>query len=101
LPLWFLAVFLLLAVVAPAQHALHSRQPWLLVTTLPVVALLLDRVQGTAVAPIGYLNYLVVFGFCQELGFLYADGTLVRARRRWSASPSPPQPARRCSRWRG
>ena len=83
MPLWFLAVFLLLAVVAPAQHALHSRRPWLLVATLPVVALLLDQVQGTAFAPLGYLNYLVVFGFCQELGFLYADGALVRARRRW------------------
>lgn len=83
MPLWFLAVFLLLAMVAPAQHALHRRWPWLLLPALPVLALLLDRLQGTALAPLGYLNYLVVFGFSQELGFLYADGALVRARRRW------------------
>jgi hypothetical protein len=83
MPLWFLAVFLLLAVLAPAQHAVHRRWPWALLPVLPVVALLLDRLQGTALAPVGYLNYVVVFGFSQELGFLYADGRLVRARRRW------------------
>lgn len=83
MPLWFLAVFLLLAVLAPAQHALHRRWPWALLCALPVVALLLDRLQGTALAPVGYLNYVVVFGFSQELGFVYADGALVRARRRW------------------
>lgn len=83
MPLWFLAVFLLLAVLAPAQHALHRRWPWALLPVLPVVALLLDRLQGTGLAPLGYLNYVVVFGFSQELGFLYADGALVRIRRRW------------------
>lgn len=83
MPLWFLAVFLLLAMVAPAQYRLHRRHRWLLLPLLPVLALLLDRLQGTALAPLGYLNYLVVFGFSQELGFLYADGALVRARRRW------------------
>ena len=83
MPLWFLAVFLLLAMVAPAQHRLHRRWPWLLLPLLPVAAVLLDRLQGTALAPLGYLDYLVVFGFSQELGFLYADGVLVRARRRW------------------
>jgi hypothetical protein len=85
MPLWFLAVFLLLAVLAPAHHALHRRWPRALLAVLPVVALLLDRLQGTALAPLGYLNYVVVFGFSQELGFLYADGVLVRARRRWWA----------------
>ena len=48
-----------------------------------MLALVLDRAQGTSLAPLGYLNYLVVFGFSQQLGFLYADGALARARRRW------------------
>jgi fucose 4-O-acetylase-like acetyltransferase len=85
MPLWFLAVYLLLALVAPVQFALHARTPWLLTGLLPVVALLLDQAQGTAVAAVGYLNYVVVFGFCQELGFLYADGRLARVRRHWWA----------------
>lgn len=76
--LWFLAVYLLLALVAPAQHAVHARWPWLLVAVLPVLALALDRTQGTALAGLGLLNYLVVFTFCAELGELYADGRLTR-----------------------
>lgn len=83
MPLWFLAVYLLLALVAPAQYAVHQRLPWLLVTVLPPLALLLDQAQGTGLAAVGYLNYLVVFGFCQELGLLYADGRLARVQRRW------------------
>ena len=82
MPLWFLAVYLLLALVAPAQHAVHHRAPWLLVAALPLVALALDRLQGTGWAALGFLNYVVVFGFCQELGFLYADGAVTRANRR-------------------
>lgn len=82
--LWFLAVYLLLALMAPAQHAVHRRHPWLLVAVLPLVAIGLDRAQGTAWAGVGFVNYLVVFGFCVELGLLYADGRLTEvARSRW------------------
>jgi hypothetical protein len=85
MPLWFLAVYLLLAMVAPVQHAAHQRAPWLLLGFLPLLALGLDRVQGTSLAALGLLNYLVVFAFCQELGFLHADGRLRRpGRRRWA-----------------
>ena len=85
MPLWFLAVYLLLAMVAPVQHAAHQRSPWLLVVSLPLVALVLDRLQGTGLSSLGLLNYVVVFAFCQELGFLYADGRLARLGRRWWA----------------
>ena len=70
MPLWFLAVYLLQAMVAPVQHAAHQRSPWLLVGSLPLVALVLDRLQGAGLSPWGLLNYVVVFAFCQELGFL-------------------------------
>ncbi len=74
--LWFLAVYVLLALVAPVQFAVHRRWPWLLVVALPLVALLLDRTQGTGLAALGFVNYLVVFAFCAELGHLYAAGRL-------------------------
>lgn len=77
--LWFLAVYLVLALLAPAQMALHRRAPWLLVATLPPLAAVLDQTQGTSLAGWGFLNYLVVFAFAQELGFLYAEGRLTRA----------------------
>lgn len=85
--LWFLAVYLLLALVAPVQVRVHRRAPWLLVAVLPVLALLLDRTQHTAWAGLGFLNYLVVFGFAQEVGMLYAGGRLTRwPRRVWLAA---------------
>ncbi|MCK0112982.1 acyltransferase [Ornithinimicrobium sp. F0845] len=76
--LWFLAVYLLLALVAPVQVQVHRRHPWLLVTVLPVLVLLLDRTQHTSWAGLGFLNYLLVFGFAQEVGMLYAGGRLTR-----------------------
>lgn len=80
--LWFLAVYLVLAVLAPLQLRVHARYPWVLVVALPVLAALLDRTQGTGWAGLGFLNYLVVFAFAQELGFLYADGRLAALPRR-------------------
>jgi hypothetical protein len=85
MPLWFLAVYLLLAMLAPIHHAAHQRAPWLILGALPLVALGLDRLQGTDLSAVGLLSYIVVFAFCQELGFLYADGRLRRVARRWWA----------------
>lgn len=81
-PLWFLAVYLLLAVVAPAQLAAHRRAPVTVAVALPVLAVLLDAARLAHVgAGIAIVNYLVVFMVAQELGFWYADGKLVRLRR--------------------
>lgn len=81
-PLWFLAVYLLLIAVAPAQHALHRRNRWLAIGVLPVAAAAFDvlRLTGTASAAAD-ANYLVVFMFAQEMGFWYADGAAERIRR--------------------
>jgi hypothetical protein len=79
--LWFLAVYLLIVLVAPVQWRVHSRAPWLLVAVLPLVAGVLDafRLSGTASGP-AYANYLVVFVFAQEFGFFYATGAMSRVR---------------------
>ena len=74
--LWFLAVYLLLSLVAPAQAKLHVSHPWLLLGVLPPLVLGLDQLQDTAWAGVGLVNYVVVFAFCQQLGMLYADGRL-------------------------
>lgn len=75
--LWFLAVYLLLAALAPAQLALYRRSPLLLLLAAPLLATGLDQLQNTAWAGFGFVNYLLIFAFCQQLGFLYADGRLV------------------------
>jgi peptidoglycan/LPS O-acetylase OafA/YrhL len=78
-PLWFLAVYLLLATVAPVHLKVHRRAPWLLPLTLPVFALVLDFCRLTGLAPsVAIVNYLVVFMAAQEIGFWYADGDLLR-----------------------
>jgi fucose 4-O-acetylase-like acetyltransferase len=87
MPLWFLAVYLLLALLAPLQYAAHRRSPWLLTVVLPPVAFALDRLQGTAWEGLALVNYVVVFGFCQELGFLHAEGRLAPLPRwAWAAT---------------
>lgn len=84
--LWFLAVYVMITLLAPLQLRLHQRHPWLLLATLPVVTLLLDRLQGTSWALLGYLSYATVFIFCAELGYLYAEGRLAElSRRAWGA----------------
>lgn len=74
--LWFLAVYLLITVLAPVQLRLHKRHPYLLVVALPVLTLALDRLQGTGWALAGFLTYVTVFAMCAELGHLYAEGRL-------------------------
>lgn len=69
-PLWFLAVYLIVTLIAPAQLALHRRAPWLLVVALPVLVTCVDALRlSETVTAVGVLNYLFVFAFAQELGF--------------------------------
>ncbi|MGN6610815.1 MAG: acyltransferase family protein [Angustibacter sp.] len=76
-PLWFLAVYVLVALVAPLQLRVHRRLPGLLLVLLPVATLAFDCVRlARGQAQLATLNYLWVFAFAQELGFWYADGRL-------------------------
>lgn len=85
-PLWFLAVYLLLVLVAPAQLRLHRRRPWLVLTVAPVASVVLDALRLNDVASgAATVSYLAVFVVAQELGFLYADGVLQRLPRRAAA----------------
>ena len=69
-PLWFLAVFLLVALVAPAQLALHRRAPRALLVCVPVVVAAFDWLRlGDIVPGLAVSNYLLVFAFAQEIGF--------------------------------
>jgi len=74
-PLWFLAVYLLVVLAAPVQRRLHRRHGALLLVALVAVVVGLDVLRISTVASgVAVANYLAVFLFCQELGFLYADG---------------------------
>jgi fucose 4-O-acetylase-like acetyltransferase len=72
-PLWFLGLYLLVVVLAPAMLRLHRRFG-------PAVAVGLALAAATAdlsgVDRLEDLNFLLVWLFAHQLGFLYADGTL-------------------------
>lgn len=74
-PLWFLAVYLLLIVLVPALLAAHERLGLALPVALLVAAAGIDAVGGQHVA---LLNYLVVWSVPTVLGFSWIDGTFDR-----------------------
>jgi hypothetical protein len=83
-PVWFLAVYVLVVAVAPALWRAHGRWGGRVPVALAVVAAAVDAVRladpagaGEAVAAV---NFLVVFGLCQQVGFVWYDGRLLRHR---------------------
>ncbi len=85
-PLWFLAVYLVVTLIAPMQLAIHRRWPMALLVGLPLATLVGDWLRFSDHAPgVAVLNYLFVFAFAQELGFHLAAGW-DRITRRGAAS---------------
>jgi fucose 4-O-acetylase-like acetyltransferase len=74
-PLWFLAVYLTVTLIAPAQLAVHRRAPGLLIVLLPALVVAVDTLRlSETVTALGVLNYLFVFAFAQEVGFHLSAG---------------------------
>ncbi|WP_290472017.1 acyltransferase [Leifsonia sp. 71-9] len=81
-PLWFLAAYLLCQWCVPLMARLHERAPVRALVALAASALLVDAVRvATGVEAVGLVNVLFVWFFVQQLGFLYADGVVLRASR--------------------
>jgi hypothetical protein len=85
-PLWFLGVYLGVVALAPPMLALHRRLgPWAAVVPalLAAAAGVVDLLRFAAeVQHVGYLNVALVWLAVHQLGYLYADGTLLRGGRR-------------------
>jgi fucose 4-O-acetylase-like acetyltransferase len=82
-PLWFLAVYVVVVAIAPPMHRLHQRFGLAVPTVLVVVAAAVDVARiHFGLDAVGYLNFLFVFGFCQQLGFFWVDGRLAARRGR-------------------
>ena len=79
-PLWFLGLYLLVVALAPAMLRLHRRFGPAVAVWLAVAAATADVAVRVADLPgldrLGDLNFLLVWLFAHQLGFLYADGTL-------------------------
>jgi hypothetical protein len=81
-PMWFLAVYLLVVLLVPvtraAWHRYGSRSLWVLVALAVVVDLL--RFHDGHRSALGWINYLFVWGAVHQLGYLWRDGRLAGAR---------------------
>jgi hypothetical protein len=82
-PLWFLGLYLLVVAFAPAMLRLHRRFGVAAAAGLGLAAAAVDlagRLPG--LERLATLNFLLVWLFAHQLGFLYADGTLAGWGRR-------------------
>lgn len=85
IPLWFLAVYLVIALLVPLTHHLWERAGLasLLILGLPAFALdawFFLRADGTPMPLACWLNYLAVWCSIHQLGYAWLDGRLPRAR---------------------
>lgn len=81
-PLWFLGVYILVVGLAPGMMSLHRRFGIGVPIALAAAAAVVDVVRlGLDVPAAGYLNFAFVWLFAHQLGFFYADGSLLRGGR--------------------
>ena len=83
-PLWFLGVYLVLDALAPATVWLHRRWGVRVIAVLVAIAMGLDLlrfVRGYGWA--GWLNLLVIWSFCHQMGMHYGSLVGLRRRARW------------------
>ncbi len=81
MPLWFLAVYAVLALVTKPMLALHRRFGWGVCVVMALVACGFDALRfATEQAWVAFPNYFLVWGLAQQLGFAYCDGRLLRLR---------------------
>jgi hypothetical protein len=76
IPLWFLAVYVLVVALAPPMSRLHRRHGSAVPVALVLAALGVDVAHRAGVPLIGWVNFAFVWLTPQQLGFLWADGRL-------------------------
>lgn len=83
-PLWFLGVYLVIVLAAPAMMRLHLRFGlWPVVGALAGAVAVVDALAlSTGTSLVGFANYVFVWLAVHQLGYGYADGTLQRGGRR-------------------
>lgn len=83
LPFWFLGLYLFVVALAPPMIRLHRRWGWWVPVGMAVGVLAVDVVHyGLRATGIGVLNYALVWLLAHQLGFFYADGSLLDLNRR-------------------
>jgi len=82
LQLWFLPVYLALTGLTPVLYAAHRRWGLLVPGVMAATGIAVDFVVIYArITPLGWLNYVLIWGAIYQMGFCWQDGTLTRDRR--------------------
>ena len=78
--LWFIGVYVMVCALTPLAVRAHTANPLLGPTALLAGVVLFDWLRlGVGVAPLGLLNFVLVWALAAQLGMLFDDGLL----RRW------------------
>jgi len=80
-PLWFLAVYVLMVAATPLTMAIWIRYRGRAVLALAAAAVGTDLARSLMTAPVGFINYLFVWGSVYLLGHAWQDGAFGGARR--------------------
>jgi hypothetical protein len=81
-PLWFLVVYVAVIAATPLALRAHRRFGALVPVALVAGVVVVDVLRFAAGVPlVGWANLALVWQFAHQLGFFYADGSLVRAGR--------------------
>jgi surface polysaccharide O-acyltransferase-like enzyme len=76
-PTWFLAAYVVIVTVAPILLWIWERWGWWSITAGVALAGLCDLLSISAgMVPIGFLNYLLVWGTVHQIGYAWLDGTI-------------------------
>lgn len=86
-PLWFLALYVVAVALTPVTTALHRRAAIGSLAALVAVIALGDVARlAWGVDVVKYANYVLVWVFAHQLGYLYRDGRLERLTSRATAA---------------
>jgi peptidoglycan/LPS O-acetylase OafA/YrhL len=79
-PVWFLGVFMMVIIFTPLMERLHHHyRIWVLVALFSLMVLVDVLRFSSPISYVSWVNVVFVWFFVHQIGFFYADGSLVRA----------------------
>ncbi len=78
IPVWFLATYVLVVALTPISLGAWDRHGWKAILVTGALAGLVDLASlgNPGLAPVGYLNYLFVWGTVHSLGYAWLDSRI-------------------------
>lgn len=82
-PTWFLAAYVVIVTLAPVALVIWEKWGWWSIAAGTALAALADILSiGFGMVPVGFANYLFVWGTVHQLGYAWVDGRIEGIQRR-------------------